>query len=334
MKIAVDARGGDHAPGEVVAGAGLAADQLRGEIILVGREECIRSELEKHQVTASNIIVHHADEVVEMDDSPRTALRQKANSSMDIAVQLVRDKEAHAALSAGNSGAFMALATMRLRLIPGVDRPPIAIALPTPNGKRVCLDAGANVDCKPQHLAEFALMGSQYAEHALGIANPKVGLLSIGTEQCKGNDLTLAAFPLLERLPINFIGNVEGTQLFTEDVDVTVCDGFVGNVVLKIAEGVAQLLTSQLKSCLRSNIISQAGAMLVGPSIKPLRELFDYAEYGGALLLGVNGVCVVSHGKSDRRAIAAAIRVAAQAVEGKVCENMAASFERMFVTPG
>ncbi|MEI6501924.1 MAG: phosphate acyltransferase PlsX, partial [Armatimonadota bacterium] len=245
MKIAVDAMGGDYAPAAIIAGAGLAARQLADqgtEIILVGIEDVVRAELERQSLRLPNISIHHAPEVVEMDESPRVALRQKANSSVTVSVDLVRDGLADAAISAGNSGAMMAAATMRLRCLPGVQRPAIAVAMPTPIGKRIVLDAGANVDCKPEHLADFALMGSVFAEHALEIERPRVGLLSIGTEDSKGNELTYAATELCRKMPVNFIGNVEGNQIYQGEVDVTVCDGFVGNVVLKVTEGVGQEL--------------------------------------------------------------------------------------------
>ena len=202
----------------------MAAPTLAGEIVLVGRQRVLDQELAARGVRATNISVHHAEDVVEMDDNPMVALRQKAGSSVTLAVDLVRDSGADAAVSAGNSGAFMAAATVRLGRLPGVQRPAIAIFVPTPLGKRICLDAGANVDCRPEHLAAFALMGSEYAEHALGVERPRVGLLSIGTESCKGNDLTLATAQLLSEAPLNFVGNVEGSQIFEGAVDVTVCE--------------------------------------------------------------------------------------------------------------
>ncbi len=323
MVIAVDAMGGDNAPGQIVAGAVLAAPDLAGEIVLVGRESQVRALLAEHGALPPNVRVQHADDVVEMDDNPMLALRQKAGSSVTLAVDLVRDGQADAVVSAGNSGALMAAATMRLGRLPGVARPGIAVFMPTPLGKRICLDAGANVDCKPEHLLAYAIMGSQYAEHALGIENPRVGLLSIGTEPCKGNDLTLATAALLQNAPINFVGNVEGTQIFEGAVDVTVCDGFVGNVVLKVAEGVGHLVLSELKKTFRTSWRAMLGAWIMKSELKRMARQLDYAEYGGALLLGVSGVCVVSHGKSDARAIANAIGVAAAGAESRVVQRMA-----------
>lgn len=331
MRIAVDAMGGDHAPGEIVAGAALAAPRVAGEIILVGREDALRSELAARRISAPNLIIHHAPEVVEMDDSPMAALRQKADSSVTRAVELVREGEADGVVSAGNSGAFMAAATMRLGRLEGVQRPAIAVFMPTPSGKRIVLDAGANVDCKPEHLLAFGLMGSAYAEYALGIERPRVGLLSIGTEDCKGDDLTLQAARLLADAPVNFIGNVEGTQIYEGVVDVTVCDGFVGNVVLKVAEGVGHLIATELKRALTQNLCSKLGALLAKQNLRELGRLFDYAEYGGALLLGVNGVCVVSHGKSDARAMSMAIEVVARGVTSEVVKHMSDTFAQYAV---
>jgi len=333
MRIAVDAMGGDHAPAEIVAGALLAAGPLDREIILVGREPEVRAELARAGAVPPNVTVHHADQVVEMDESPRLALRQKAGSSVTVCVDMVRDGQADAAVSAGNSGALMAAATMRLGTLPGVQRPAIAVFMPTPHGHRIVLDAGANVDCKPEHLADFALMGSDYAKHALGIGEPRVGLLSIGTESSKGNELTLAAFPLLAALPINFIGNVEGNQILAGEVDVTVCDGFAGNVVLKVVEGTALELIADLKSALQRSVWSKLAALLMRPALRPMRTKYDYAEYGGALLLGTNGVCIVSHGRSDRRAMGKAIAVAAHSVETRVQERLTETFRRRQSVP-
>ncbi|MEN6548469.1 MAG: phosphate acyltransferase PlsX [Armatimonadia bacterium] len=328
MKIAVDAMGGDHAPGAVVAGAVLAASQVDGEIILVGRQPVIEAELAKLGARPSNLLIHHAEDVVEMGESPLLALRQKAGSSVTVSVDLVRDGAADAAVSAGNSGAMMAAATMRLRTLPGVQRPAIAITLPTDIGKRIVLDAGANVECKPEHLVEFGLMGSVFCEHVLGVVNPRVGLLSIGTERSKGNDLTQAAFPLLERAPLNFIGNIEGEQIVEGAVDVTVCDGFVGNVVLKVCEGVGSGFMHDLKAAIKGSVWGKLGAFFLAPALRQMGAKYDYAEYGGALLLGVNGVCIISHGKSDARAIAKAIVVAATGVKSQVQTHMAQSFEQ------
>lgn len=324
--------GGDHAPAEVVAGAALAARELADEVILVGREPEVRAEMDRQGISAPNLTIHHADAVVEMHESPRLALRRKAGSSITVCVDLVRDGLADAAISAGNSGAMMAAATMRLGTLPGVQRPAIAVFLPTAVGKRIVLDAGANVDCKPEHLADFALMGSEYAEHALQVDRPRVGLLSIGTEASKGNELSLAAYSLLSELPLNFIGNVEGNQMLAGEVDVTVCDGFVGNVVLKVVEGVATELIGDMKAVVASSLLAKLGALLLRPALRGVGRKYDYAEYGGALLLGINGVCIVAHGRSDRRAIAKAISVGAHSVETQVQQHMTSSFGHLHAT--
>lgn len=326
MRIAVDAMGGDHAPREIVAGAALAVERLDGEILLVGRQDELEAELKRLQFSHPRLLLHHAPQVVEMDDSPRLALRQKVDSSITVAVDLVRDGQADAAISAGNSGAMMAAATMRLRTLPGIQRPAIAISLPTSSGRTMVLDGGANTECKPEHLAEFGLMGSVYAEHALGIARPRVGLLSIGTERCKGNDLTLATYDLLERLPLNFIGNIEGNQIFQGEVDVAVCDGFVGNVLLKVTEGVGHILMEDFRSVFTSSILGRLAGLLLRPMLRRMKGKYDYAEYGGALLLGVQGLCIVCHGKSSARAMARAIEVGAQDVQSGVQARMVESF--------
>lgn len=306
----------------------MAAAQIAGEVILVGRQPVIEAELAKLGPRPANLIIHHAEDVVEMGESPLLALRQKAGSSVTVSVDLVRDGIADAAVSAGNSGAMMAAATMRLRTLPGVQRPAIAITLPTAVGKRIVLDAGANVECKPEHFVEFALMGSEYCERVLGIGNPRVGLLSIGTERSKGNDLTQAAFPLLEQAPVNFIGNIEGEQIVDGSVDVTVCDGFVGNVVLKLCEGVGSEFMHDLKSAIKGSLLGTLGAWFLRPALRKMAAKYDYAEYGGALLLGVNGVCIISHGKSDAKAIAKAITEAAASVSSEVQAYMAQTFAR------
>jgi phosphate acyltransferase len=328
MRIAVDAMGGDYAPVEVIAGAALAAQTVRGEIILVGREQVLVEEMSRQHVSLPNLSIRHAEEVVEMDDNPLLALRQKAGSSVTVCVNMVREGEAEAAVSAGNSGAMMAASTMRLRTLPGVERPAIAVFFPTSIGKRICLDAGANADCKPEHLAQFALMGSVYAEHALGISSPRVGVLSLGTERCKGSALTLAAYELIEALPVNFIGNIEGNQIFSGEVDVTVCDGYVGNVALKVLEGVGQEIFDDFKAALKANWITKLGALFQRRHLRAVAAKYDYAEYGGALLLGVNGISVIAHGKSDRRAVAKAIEAGAVGVETGVLEHMKVSFSQ------
>ena len=257
-----------------------------------------------------------------MEDSPRVALRTKQDSSMAQAVNMVASGEAAACVSAGNSGAFMGLCTTRLKCIPGIDRPAIASFVPTAAGPRIVLDAGANTDCKPIYLQQFGIMGSVYAEFALGREKPRVGLLSIGTEAHKGDELTLAAMPLLQQAPINFIGNVEGDQVFGDEVDVIVCDGFVGNVLLKVAEGVAGMVMAGIKQVAAQGTRAALGALLMRPAFTDLRRKFDYRTYGGALLLGINGICVVCHGKSDADAIKNALLVAERSVKVGVVQQV------------
>jgi phosphate acyltransferase len=321
MRIAVDAMGGDFAPAEIVKGALDAARLSDAEIVLVGRPDAIEQAL-AGVPRPGNLIIRPAADVVAMDDSPVTALKGSRQSSLAVAVEMVRDGEAEAVVSAGNSGAFMAVATMRLRMIPGMQRPGIGVFLPTPKGKRLLIDAGASADCKPRHLLEFAVMGSTYAQYALGLENPTVGLLSIGHEESKGNELVRATFPLLRDAPLNFMGNIEGNHIFSGKADVVVCDGFVGNVVLKVGEGLADVIIKQIKAGIKASVIAKVGALMMKPVLRRLKRSFDYAEYGGALLLGVNGICVVSHGRSDARAIRNAIAVAQKGVANHVVAHM------------
>jgi glycerol-3-phosphate acyltransferase PlsX len=324
MRIAVDAMGGDHAPEEIVPGALAAAEEVAAEICLVGDQQQISTLLQQHRgatpsrttttETAGCVTVEHADGVVGMDESPRAALQRGRTSSVAHAVELVRDGAAEAAVSAGNSGAFMALATVRLRNIADISRPAIALRFPTLNGHMVFLDAGANADCKPENLLQFGMMGSCYAE-VLGREKPSVGILNIGEEASKGNAVTRAAFSLLETAPLNFIGSVEGNTIFEGQVDVVVADGFVGNVVLKVMEGSFQMFRGLISAGVGSNAVSRLGALLMRPAFDHLRARCDWAAYGGALLLGVNGVCVVCHGRSDRVAVTNAILHAANAVD-------------------
>lgn len=320
LLIALDAMGGDNAPAETVHGA-VAAVEAGTSVALVGNPAEIEQFLPSRKL--DGLLLVPAASVVEMDESPAHALRHKQDSSMALAVRMVAQGEAAAAVSAGNSGAFMAFAMTNLDRIPGIDRPAIATTLPTPVGPRIALDVGANVDCKPEHLLQFAVLGSVYAEHVLGIPAPKVGLLNIGEEKAKGNDLTHAAYALLERAPINFIGFVEGNHIFDGRADVVVCDGFVGNVLLKASEGVAHLLMSELKSAISSSFLARIGMAFLYPALRRMRHRYDYATYGGALLLGVGGIAVVCHGRSNAKAIANAIKVAEQAARAGVIEAVA-----------
>ncbi|MBD3291683.1 MAG: phosphate acyltransferase PlsX [Armatimonadia bacterium] len=321
MRIAVDAMGGDYAPKEIVAGAALAAKELDARICLAGDPDAIASEL-PDDAPQDRIEVIEARDVIGMGESPRGVLRGRDDTSMARAVDEVASDAAKAVFSAGNSGAFMALSVMRMGTIPGVKRPAIAVTMPNANGHRVLLDAGANADCRPEHLVDFGLMGAVYAEYALGIDNPRVGLLSIGEEKGKGNELTKAAHELLEAADLNFVGNVEGGDVFGDECDVVVCDGFVGNVVLKATEGAAALLMRSVQQAVMANPELKSMAPVFGEALKATAGMFDASEYGGALLLGVNGVSIVGHGCSDANAARNAVRFAQRAVQGRLVEHL------------
>ncbi|MCL6448414.1 MAG: phosphate acyltransferase PlsX [Armatimonadetes bacterium] len=316
MKIAVDAMGGDHAPGEIVKGALEAIRQFRQEVILVGDEELIRQELAGERSESLSIV--HAPEVIAMSDSPVVAVRRKKNSSLVKAVQLVREGAADAVVSAGNTGAVMAAGVLLLGPIPGIDRPAIATMIPNKKGKTLLLDAGANVDCKPAHLLQFGLMGYLYMKEIIGIEQPKVGLLSIGEEETKGNELTLSAFQLLRKAQINFIGNVEGRDIFEGTADVIVCDGFTGNIVLKASEGMVTALLAMAGEEIRRSLPAKIGMAMLMPALRSFWRKLDYAEYGGAPLLGLNGIVIICHGRSQARAIRNAIRAGRESVENNL----------------
>ena len=319
VTVAVDAMGGDHAPHTEVAGAIEAARTLGVKVILVGQEAMLRRELEGRQAASGlPIDIVHTDEWITMEDSAAKALRAKRNSSIRVAARLVRDGAADGVVSAGNTGAVMATAKMVQGMVPGVDRPALATVVPTLAGvPAVVMDVGANVDCSPRMLAQFAVMGEIYARLILRIENPKVGLLSIGEEDHKGNELTRGAMPLLRELPINFIGNVEGRDIFTGDVNVVVCDGFVGNVVLKVSEGIVDAIRAMLREALQASTTRKMGYLLAKPAFDELRKRMDYSESGGAPLLGVKGVSIICHGSSNANAIKNAIRVAAEYAQGQ-----------------
>ncbi len=308
-RIAIDAMGGDQAPGEIVAGALLAHEEGLGQIVLVGDEERIRPLLGRH---AGDIRVVHVAGEVAMDAPATQAMRNARGTSLGEAVDLVRNGEADAVLSAGNSGAFLAIALVRLRTIPGIARPAIAAVLPSCGGPVVLCDAGANVDCRPEWIAQFALMGDAYAKIALGIAQPRVGIISIGEERSKGNSQTLETAALLDDAPLHFVGHVEGKDIYEHHADVVVCDGFVGNVILKTSEGAAAFINTMLREMINdASPLGKAGALLLKPSFEKLRTRLRYDTYGGAPLLGVRGACIVTHGRSNRIAIRNAIRNAA-----------------------
>ncbi len=308
MRIAIDAMGGDHAPHELVKGAVQAAQSLEGTtVILVGDQERLSAELERLAPIPPGVEIRHAPETIDMHASPAAAVRTKPNASIVVAGDLVRSGEADAMVAVGHTGAAMVVGAMRIGRIEGISRPTIASPMPTRRGQAVILDAGATVDCEPKNLVQFAVMGSIYAERILGVQSPKVGLFSIGEEPSKGNELVKATFPLLQRAGLNFVGNVDGKDLFYGDVDVVVCDGFVGNTILKVAEGLAEMLLDSIEDA---------------PTRARLVKMLDYSEYGGAPLLGIRGVCAIGHGRSRAKAVANAIRAAQVAVEQNVVQRI------------
>ncbi len=326
VKIAVDAMGGDHFPKPEVEGAYQAAKRLGIPVVLVGNQTVVEQELNCFQDWRDlPIEIRHASEQVTMQDSAGRALREKKDSSIRVAARLVRDGSAQGVVSAGNTGAVMAIAKMVQGMIPGVHRPALASAFPTLSGTpAVMVDVGANVDSSPQMLAQFAVMGDIYSRCIFHTENPRVGLLSIGEEEHKGNELIHEAQPLLKSLKhINYIGNVEGTDLYRGSVDVVVCDGFVGNVALKVSEGLVEVVRQMLKEELSASSTRKVGALLARGAFADFKKRVDYSEHGGAPLLGLNGICVICHGRSDAKAIRNAIRVAKEFAEGKLNEQIA-----------
>jgi phosphate acyltransferase len=320
----LDAMGSDRAPKPEIEGAIQAARRFEIPVTLVGQEETLRAELSRHSGADSlPISVVHASEVITMDDKAVQAVRAKRDSSMRVGLRLVREGQASAFISAGNTGAAMATAKMVLGGLPGVDRPALVAVIPTAiRTISTLLDVGANVDCRSHNLEQFAVMGEIYFRSMFGTPRPRVGILSIGEEESKGNELTREAFVLLKRLPINFIGNVEGRDLYSGKVDVIVADGFVGNVALKTSEGVANLVRATLKETLAATITRQVGYLLSRSAFSDFKKRLDHTEYGGAPLLGVKGACFVTHGSSNANAIKNAIRVAAEFVERRINETI------------
>jgi glycerol-3-phosphate acyltransferase PlsX len=329
MKIAVDAMGGDNAPQAIVAGAVQAAQDFRVGIILVGVEQVVREELDKYtRAKALPIEIRNATEVVDMLDSPATVFRRKKDSSIRVANELVKSGEAAAVFSAGHTGAAMSTSLFVLGRVEGVERPAIATFMPTVKGTSIVLDVGANVDCKPNHLLQFAIMGEVYAKYLLKNPNPRVGLLSIGEEETKGNELTKEAFKLLTETSLNFIGNVEGRDVMFGSADVVVCDGFIGNVVLKVSEAVAEAVGLFLKDGIEKSLSSKLGYLLMRPAFRSLKRKVDYAEYGGAPLVGINGISIISHGRSSGLAVRNAIRVAADLAASEVNKHIREDIEK------
>lgn len=322
-RVALDAMGGDRGPVVNIEGAVAAARELGISVLLVGNEEELSRSLRRHSTNGLGITICHAPETVGMNESPSAALRKKKHSSIRVGLELVKRGEADAFISAGNTGAVMATAMVTLGSLPGVERPAIALIVPTLRGQAILLDAGANADCKPRHLLQFAIMGDIYARQVMGKTSPTVGLLSIGEEESKGNELTREAFKELEEeRSLNFIGNVEGREVFSGAADIIVCDGFTGNIALKISESAAEFFTVSLKQELEKGLVGKLGALLTRGAFRRFKKRVDYTEYGGAPLLGVGGMCIISHGRSTAKAIKNAFRVAAECVENKVIEHI------------
>ena len=337
-RVALDAMGGDHAPAEVVLGAIQAAREYRVGVLLVGPQDTIRAELAKHDTAGLDLEVVHTDEVIGMDEHPAEAVRSKKRNSITLSHELARDGKAVGAVSAGNSGAVMAAAIFTFRRVRGIDRPAFGAVVPAmAGGQTLVLDVGANTDCKPPYLLQFALMGAVYMRSVLGLANPRVGLLANGEEETKGDQLTQQAHQLIKAAApsagINFIGNVEGRDINAGTVDVVVCDGFVGNVVLKLSEGLAKMLLSTIRAELTAGVVSKAGALLAKPAFDRVRKKIDYEEYGGVPVLGVNGVSVICHGSSHAKAIKNAIRVALQTADAHLPERIGEGVRQLQAQP-
>ncbi len=311
LRIAVDGMGGDRAPGAVIDGAVQAARTQKIEILLVGPKDRLSKELDRFKDVPPNIQIHHAPEVIKMAESPAVSVRKKPNSSICRMVELAKRGEADAFVSAGNTGAVVCAATLGLGLLEGIERPGIAVVVPSLRGPVMVIDMGANIDPKPAHLFQYGVMGSVYMSHVMGIDNPVVGLLNVGEEESKGTDFVRAAFKLLDESSINFVGNVEGRDIFAGQCHVTVTDVFVRNVALKVSEGMALALAELLKREIKRTGWNKLGGLILYPAFQRLKKQMDYAQYGGAPLLGVNGACFIGHGSSNAKAIRNAIAAAA-----------------------
>jgi len=329
IKIAVDGMGSDNAPFSEVEGAVQAAKAFDVNVILVGKEAVLAPLLKEAGGAGLPIEIRNATQVIAMDEAPTAALRKKRDSSIRVAADLVREKVASGLVSAGNTGAVMAISKMVFGSVPGVDRPALATVLPTLAGHAVLLDVGANVACKPHHLVQFAVMGHLFSKKIVGIPNPRVGLMSVGEEESKGNELTKEVHKVLKQLHLNFIGNVEGRDIYNGRADVIVCDGFTGNVALKTSEGLIEAVLKLLKEELSRNLQVKVGALLSKQSFKRLKKRLDYSEYGGAPLLGLRGVSIICHGRSSSNAIKNAIRVAKEFAENQVNAKLEAELSQV-----
>jgi len=322
LRIVVDSMGGDNAPFVTVRGAVEAVNEYNLSIILTGDKGRIEGELSKYNYPKERIEVNHASEIIEMDESPAISVRRKKDSSINVGINLLREKKADAFVSAGNTGAVACASVLMLGLLKGIERPAIAVIMPNLIDVSLLIDVGANIDPKPEHLYQYAIMGTIYFEHILNKTQPKVGLLNVGEEETKGTDFLKESYRLLQSSKINFIGNVEGRDIFTGKSDVIVCDGLVGNVVLKVSESLAETMSKLLKRELKRNFFTRIGAFLSIPAFMTLKKKIDYSEYGGAPLLGVDGICIISHGHSSSKAIKNAIRVACEFVSHRINEKI------------
>lgn len=324
MKIAVDGMGGDYAPKTVVDGAVEAALAFPdiAEIVIVGREAAIKRELNRHKIPGGRISVHHASEVIDMGDSPVRAIKKKKDSSLAVCIELLRKKEVDAVISAGNTGAVVAAASLNLGLLPGVKRPGIAIAFPTLHGISLAIDVGANIDPSPEHLVQYAIMGEIYARYLLKKKKPAVALLNIGEEESKGTEVLQEAHRILRDAPINFIGNIEGRDFFDGKADCIVCDGFVGNVLLKMIESVIEVFIKLIKNEIKKDLFAQLGALMCRNAFQSIKNQTNYEEAGGAPLLGVAGPVIIGHGISSAKAIKNAIRAGANMVECEINDHI------------
>lgn len=322
MKIAIDAMGGDYAPEEIVKGAIFSLEERNLDIILLGNRDKIEEELEKYKFREKNLSIINCKESIETSEFPLNALRTKKNSSIVVGMNLLKNNKADAFISAGNSGAVMAAALLILGCIPQLRRPAIPAILPTAKGKVLILDVGANVDCKPEHLAQFALMGSKYVNYIFKISDPKIGLLNIGEEESKGNKFVQNAYKILNNSNINFIGNIEGRDIFKGKADVVVCDGFIGNILLKSIEGLAKLLLTEVDKRIITQLPQNQEMNQLREKFMELIKITDYTEYGGSLLLGINGLCFICHGRSKSKAIKNAIINASKFVDSDILKHL------------
>jgi glycerol-3-phosphate acyltransferase PlsX len=334
VKIALDAMGGDFGPPNLVAGAVMALREYPHitKLFLVGDTPKIEAELNKHRCSDGRIEIFHTTQVVDMSDRAVDAVRRKKDSSISRAVDLVKHDKADAVVSAGHTGAAVAASAIKLRTLPGIDRPGIAAVLPTETNVFVLIDAGANIDARPEHLVQYAFMGTVYSRHVLGYKSPKVGLISLGEEDVKGNEMTKEVFKMLKKSSLNFVGNIEGRHLFEDPVEVVVCDGFVGNVILKTCESISVAIFTWLKHELTRTPMRKLGALLARKSFRSIRDKTNYEEYGGSPLLGVDGICIIAHGSSTPLAVKNALRVAAESIEQQVNPHIVEEIRRYHET--